>query len=236
MINIPKYQRVMRASAVTLVLLLACALAFGQTGVATTPNSSNAQTTTAGVSGGSTSGSAMAASNDLRILSPKVDQKIGASDISVRYELTNASADAAPSPTYRVQLDGRDPAETLDTSYNFTGLAPGPHTFVVELVDANHTPIIGSEAVVHFTTFVPGANTAPASGTNGSGTQGTTGSPKPHTTGSLLPPPVVKASLPLASNRAAEELPSAGGELPLLSMVGFGVLVGGVISAMRTRK
>jgi hypothetical protein len=223
-------------------LLLATAVALGQTGTASTPTNSNAPNGVANTPG--TSGSAMAASNDLRILSPKVGQKIGASDISVRYELTNTNADAASSPTYRVQLDGRDPVETLDTSSSFNGLAPGPHSLTIELVDANHTPITGSQAVVHFTTFLPGVNGSNGTGangtnpprTNGTTPDGTASPAKPHTTSSLTPPPVVKAKMPLPSESAEAQLPSAGGELPLLSMVGFGVLVGGVISAMRTRK
>ncbi len=163
----------------------------------------------------------MAASNSLRITSPKVGEKIGSTAITLQYQLTDSAASAAASPTYRVQLDGRDPAETLDTEYSFTGLAPGDHTIVVELVDANHTPIAGSQATVHFKTFTPGT-----SGTN----------QKPQTTGALVPPPVVKANLPIPAPNPSDQLPSAGGELPLLSMLGFGVLVGGVISAMRTRK
>lgn len=170
----------------------------------------------------------MAASSSLRILSPTVGQKIGSSDVEVRYELTDSAASAAASPNYRVQLDARDPAETLDTSYTFTGLKPGAHTFTVELVDANHTPIAGSQTVVHFNTFVPGAST-PGS---------TSGTPqqKPKTTGALDAPKIVRASLPLPPESPADKLPNSGGELPLLSMVGFGVLVGGVISALRTRK
>ncbi|MGZ4815959.1 MAG: hypothetical protein ACXVZV_11155 [Terriglobales bacterium] len=160
----------------------------------------------------------MAASNSLRVLSPTLGEKIGSTAVTLRYQLTDSAASAAPSPTYRVQLDGRDPAETLDTEYSFTGLAPGDHTLIVELVDANHTPISGSRAVVHFKTFTPGA------------TQ------RSQTTGALVPPAIIKAELPIPSTNPTDELPSAGGELPLLSMVGFGVLVGGIISAMRTRK
>ena len=164
----------------------------------------------------------MAASNSLRILSPTVGQKIGSTSIDVRYELTNTSADAAPSPNYRLQLDQRDPVETLDTEYNFTGLAPGGHTLTIELVDANHTPITGSQVVVHFNTFTPGVT-------------GSTSS-QPQNTGELMRPQIVKAKLPLPAAAPADQLPNAGGELPLLAMVGFGVLVGGVISALRTRK
>ena len=163
-----------------------------------------------------TESAVMAASNSIRILSPTVDQSLGTTAVTLRYQLTDTAASAAPSPTYRVQLDGRDPAETLDTSYSFTGLAPGEHTLIVELVDANHVPIVGSRAIVHFKTFTPGTEQ------------------RPQTTGTLSPPLIVKAKMPIPA--AADQLPLAGGELPLLSMVGFGVLVGGIISAMRTRR
>jgi len=186
--------------AVIVALFLTSGLAVAQDGPANQP------------------GGFMAASNSLRILSPTVDQKIGNTAVTVRYQLTDASASAAPSPNYRVQLDARDPAETLDTEYSFTGLAPGAHVVTVELVDANHVTIGGSRAIVHFKTFTPAAGS------------------KPQTTGALVPPDLVKATLPLPEVAGAENLPAAGGELPLLSLIGFGVLVGGVISAMRKRK
>lgn len=211
-----------RLSTALCFFLLSVGLSVAQSGVANTPANSNAPNGDAGAS-------VMAASSSLRILSPKVGEKIGSSSIDVRYEMTNTNADAAASPTYRVQLDERDPSETLDTEYNFTGLAPGAHTVTIELVDANHTPIQGSQAVVHFTTFTPGANgTSKAGGT----TPGPTSS-LDQSDGPLAAPRVVKANMPLPSRN---ELPNSGGELPLLSMVGFGVLVGGVISAMRSRK
>ncbi|HVZ16080.1 MAG TPA: hypothetical protein VG897_03110, partial [Terriglobales bacterium] len=82
-----------------------------------------------------------AASDSVRILSPTLGQNLGQSAVTLRYELTNQAATANASPNYRIQLDGRDPIETLDTEYSFTGLAPGNHTIIVELVDANHVPI-----------------------------------------------------------------------------------------------
>jgi hypothetical protein len=168
---------------------------------------------------GNAGSGAMAASSDLKILSPTDGQKIGSTALSVRYEITNTSASAAASPTFQLQLDGRDPVETMDTEYGFTGLAPGKHAVTVELVDANHTPIVGSQAIVHFVTFTPGVGKNPTSELR-----------------SPYSPKVIKAAMPIPSSKPSETLPAAAGELPLLSMVGFGVLVGGVISAMRTRK
>lgn len=181
--------------------------------------------------------SVMAASSSLKIVSPTVGQKIGSTAVDVQYQMTDAGASAAPSPTYRVQLDGRDSSETLDTEYSFTGLAPGPHSATVELVDANHNPIPGSRAVVHFTTFTPGLTPAPAAGTPPTNPAPSNAAPaKPQTTGALSPPQIIKARMPLPPANPADQLPSAGGDLPLLSIVGFGVLAGGVISALRTRK
>ena len=202
---------------IVLSFLAMSAAAAGQTASTGTSATPNQQSSNAAQQ------SVMAASSSLRILSPTVGEKIGSTSLDVRYELTDSGADAAPSPNYRLQLDGRDPVETLDTEYNFTGLAPGAHTLTLELVDANHTPINGSQTVVHFNTFTPGAagSSSPA--------------PKGPTS-ELLPPRIVKARMPLPASNPVDQLPAASGELPLLSMLGFGVLVGGVISAMRTRK
>ncbi len=162
-------------------------------------------------------GAALASSAAIKILSPTIGEEVKDSSITLRFELVNTGMAPDPSPTYRVQLDSRDPVETSSTEQSFTGLQPGDHVIAVDLVDANHTPVGGSHTEVHF--------------------KSGDGSEKPKAAGqtsSLYYPPVVrKAALPLPSEK---ELPSAGGELPLISMVGFGVLIGGIISALKTRK
>jgi hypothetical protein len=218
----------MKASIITafFVPLLSLGVAVGQNGVRMTPPPNpSAPNGVANTPGGSTTGNAMVASEDLRILSPKLGEKIGTSDVIVRYELTNTHADASGFPTFRVQLDGRDPVETTDTSQNFSGVAPGAHTVTIELVDANYTPITGSQATVHFKTFLPGVKKSKAA----PGTTTAPSGPK-QPQASLQPYPVVNASM------RDKNLPSASSGLPLLSMVGFGVLVGGVISGMRSRR
>jgi hypothetical protein len=40
---------------------------------------------------------------------------------------------------------------------------------------------------------------------------------------------------PEAGSSGDKNLPDAGGALPLLSLIGFGVLVGGIVSALKTR-
>lgn len=209
------------------IFVLSLGVAVGQNGARMTPPPNpRAPNGVANTPGGSTTGNITAASNDLRILSPKVGEKVGTSDVIVRYELTNTHADASGSPTFRVQLDGRDPVETTDTSQSFSGLAPGAHTVTIELVDANYTPITGSQAIVHFKTFLPGAKGSKATPGTKAAPRGTNPSPQ----ASLQPYPVVNASL------AEKNLPSASSALPLLSVVGFGVLVGGVISGIRSRR
>ncbi len=185
-------------------------------------------------------GGAMASSSAIKILSPKADENIGSSAVNVRYELLNDGVSASGTPTYRLQLDSRDPVETTSTEQSFTGLAQGNHVLTVELVDANHNPIGGSQTQVQFST----ANQLPAAGANQQQAQPSAPQQAPQAgqpqqsqqpRAELKPGSVTKASLPeqQANN---SELPSAAGDLPLLSMVGFGVLVGGVISAMRTRR
>ncbi|MCU1305937.1 MAG: hypothetical protein JWN45_632 [Acidobacteriaceae bacterium] len=50
-------------------------------------------------------------------------------------------------------------------------------------------------------------------------------------------PPQSKQSKPQnqADTRPARQLPEGGSELPLLSVIGMGILSGGVLSALKTR-
>jgi len=144
----------------------------------------------------------------LRIIAPKDNEKIAQAYVIVQYQQV-APASAASTPTYELRLDGRDPVRTTDTSYTFNGLTPGTHELAIQIVDANGTPILGTSAKVKFQSVNPPA----------------AGGAKPVPTSSLPPLPQ-----PLAS-----DLPNGNGSLPLLSVIGFGILVGGVISALRTR-
>jgi hypothetical protein len=116
-----------------------------------------------------------------------------------------APASAASTPTYELRLDARDPVHTTDTSYTFNGLTPGTHELGVQIVDANGTPVLGTSSKVKFQTVNPPAG----------------GGVTPGPTSSLPPLP--------------SDLPMGNSSLPLLSVIGFGILVGGVISALRTR-
>lgn len=143
----------------------------------------------------------------VRILSPVANQNLGTTYVDLSYELVNPGVSGG-APNYQVQLDAQDPVSTQDTQYTFTGLKPGQHTVVVQLVDANGTPITGGRSTVTFTV------TADAS---------------------QRPSGAAGANENAAAGTGGPELASTASPLPLLSVIGFGVLLGGVVSALRTR-
>ncbi|HWR13947.1 MAG TPA: hypothetical protein VN577_03910 [Terriglobales bacterium] len=199
----------------TLLLLVLPLVAAGQNPnglTGTTPTSQGAK-----VPGSNAPGTTMAASGAIKVLSPKINEKVESSAVTLRFQLQNTGMAPDPSPTYRVQLDSRDPVEITSTEYSFSGIPVGDHVITVELVDANHTPVAASQTQVRFTTVAPGSS---AKQTSSAETESQDVTPKSQA----------------ADSNGSKNLPSAGSELPLLSMVGFGVLVGGVISAMRTRR
>lgn len=157
-----------------------------------------------------------AAPTAIRILAPKPGDKLAQTAVTVQFQLENPGLAAAGFPNFSIQLDGRDPVVTAQTRQNFTGLNAGPHVVVVQLVDANNTPIPGSRAETRFTVAPPAVQPQAA------------------------PPPGEQGNPALPQNDAAisdqgEPLPAASTALPLLSLIGFGALLGGVLSAMRTR-
>ena len=147
-----------------------------------------------------------AAQSALRILSPTAGQLLQQDFVTVRYELANTGISGG-SPNYRVRLDGRDAVITTFNEYTFTGVVPGQHTITVELVDANNTPVANARADVHFNTSQPSAT----------------------------PANTPQDQLREASLASDDNLPGSGSALPLLSVIGFGVLLGGIASALKTR-
>lgn len=144
----------------------------------------------------------------LRITEPKSDARLAQNFVNVQYELTNAGATGG-SPNFRLVLDQRDPVTTIGTSYNFTGLTPGQHKLTIDVVDANNVRVPGAHAELQFVIVNP---------------------PAGQPTSLALP----QSDAP--PNQAADAaLPAASSPLPLLSVIGFGVLVGGIASAMKTR-
>ncbi len=149
----------------------------------------------------------------LRIVSPAAGQMLNQSFVVVKFELTNPGISGG-SPNFRVQLDGRDPVITTFTEYTFTGLRPGEHTLTVDLVDANNNPVPSTRSEIRFNVAQPRPAVAPGQSVAGA-------SKRLQPTG-------------LTSEDDAS-LPEAGSALPLLSVIGFGALLGGIASALRTR-
>ena len=145
----------------------------------------------------------------IRIISPKNGEKLQQSLVTVQYAPLQPAA-ASSRPTFELRLDAQDPVHTTNTSYTFTGLTPGLHDLFIQIVDPNNTPVVGTRSQVRFITLSQTTNTVQPSA-------GSTQSPS-------APNPKEMAMLP-----------DARSSLPLLSVIGFGILVGGVISALRTR-
>ena len=169
----------------------------------------------AGVAVGQTAATATSPPPAIRILSPGAGEKLSQSAVTVQFQLENPGLAAGGFPNYSIQLDNRDPVVTAQTSQDFTGLGPGNHTLVVQLLDANGTPISGTRTELQFSVTAPAAPPQPG-----------------------RPPATVSTDLPqndAVLTDSGESLPAASSALPLLSVIGFGALVGGVISALRTR-
>ncbi|HEY3929903.1 MAG TPA: hypothetical protein VGL89_16145 [Candidatus Koribacter sp.] len=145
----------------------------------------------------------------LRVNTPKANEVVRQDFVHVTYQLVNRGATPATSPNFTVQLDGTDPITTTAYDYTFTGLTLGAHTITVTLVDANGTPIANSSVSTKFTVV-----------------DGTRAPRAPS--GSLFR----KSSMQLASSEISP-LPTP---LPMLSLVGFAVLIGGICTAIRNRR
>ena len=174
----------------------------------------------------------------LRIVSPRPGEKLTSNFVTVRYELLNPGASADSSPNFLVRLDGRDPVRTTDTEFTFSGMTAGTHTVMVELVDANGTPINGTRASAQFTiTQQPTpAEAVPDHTDLIRQTSGGGGARLVYAVWTSPPSQDQGEPAPAPGRRAADrQLPKSSTALPLLSVIGLGVLLGGMISAMRTR-
>jgi hypothetical protein len=180
------------------------ALSFVSAGQTTAPPSSTAGSSTV--------------ANAIRILEPKAGAKLGVDFVQLRYDLENASS-ASGSPIFRLQLDARDPVNTTDTSYTFTGLAPGTHSVSITVVDANGVPVSGTQSEVSFTVSpaAPAPSAAPPRGQGG---------------GSWLSFDLVPRAE--AASSAAMETTDNDVAVPIFWLV-CGIIIGGIISAARTR-
>lgn len=177
---------------------------------------------------------------NLRILTPLNGQRLGVDFVNVQYEITNPAAGVNDLTTFQVQLDSTDPVITSSTEHTFTGLKPGRHTIFVQVVDANGTPVAGTRAEVHFLVLQPSPGPARGSG-NSTQTHSTAYSVNGHVQAAGKQRHV--ENRPQSDNNATtapgsapgNSLPGGGNSLPILSVIGFGVLVGGIASALRTR-
>jgi hypothetical protein len=175
-------------------------------------------------------GAPTSSSTGIRVLTPKIGQKFNTNIVGVRFELTNPRAVAATMPDFRLQMDNTDPIIISTSEYTFTGLSAGDHTLKIELIDANNTPVAGTQVAVPFTVNEPGTVNQQGTTVN---PQGTTPAAVPRSQVSPISPPEYVPTSYLTLDD--DSLPNSGSALPLLSVIGFGVLVGGIATAMKTR-
>jgi hypothetical protein len=174
-----------------------------------------AQTVPSQSNGAAPAPGATQAAQNISILKPAAGEKLRQNFVTITYSLSNPAASAAGTPNFQLRIDAQDVITTTSTEYTFSGLTPGAHTVTVQLVDANGTPISGSQAVVKFSVV---RDTAQMRG------------PKAIEAALRLDPSSIRVQEPTQA-----PIPNAGGALPLLSVIGFGVLLGGIASAMKTR-
>jgi hypothetical protein len=199
-----------------LLTLVATALSTAQNQPPTTTPSGTAQSTTAIVN-------PEAQSAAIRILTPVAGQTLQSNFADLRFELVQPVSSGEPN--FIIQLDGADPVKMTATNYTFSGLQPGLHSVRVTLVDANSSPIQGGSATVQFK--VPAVQ-QPAR----------TDSPRGARQHSNRAIAGVAPEAPIPPELRADgdpNLPLAGSPLPLISLIGFGLLIGGAAQTMRSR-
>jgi hypothetical protein len=184
-------------------------------------------------------GATLPTPGSIRILAPRSGEKISNNFVDFRYELA-APASADGSPTFQVRLDSTEPVRTTDTRYTFTGLQPGRHTLSVEVVDANNIPVQGSRAEVQFNVLAP--RTTPQEESlppRRPNAQLISAAASAQSSGASL----MNAEFQQDASAAPEQeeqtigtLPQSASSLPLLSLIGFAGLVGGLLSARHTRR
>jgi len=152
----------------------------------------------------------------VKILEPKAGARLTVNFVQLRYDLENA-ASASGTPTFRLRLDARDPVDTTDTVYTFTGLAPGPHSVSITVIDANGVPVSGTQNEVRFTVAAAPAPSA---------------APLPKDGGTW----VTFNLVPRAEAASMEAVES--GDADMVSLVLWlicGIIIGGIIAAAKTR-
>jgi hypothetical protein len=166
-------------------------------------------------------------SSGVRILTPVAGQTLESNFVEVRFELVRPSASGEPN--FLVQLDGADPVNMTSTDYTFSELQPGLHSVRVTLVDANKSPVEGASATVQFKVSAIQQPAHQPAHTDGS--RGAIASSNRTVAGAAPSAPIP----PELRNDRDVNLPMAGSPLPLLSLIGFGLLIGGAAQTMRSR-
>ncbi|MEO8724786.1 MAG: hypothetical protein ABI383_01570 [Acidobacteriaceae bacterium] len=95
------------------------------------------------------------AASGLQILAPRSGQKISNNAVTIRWAL-RGDMSVQSVPTFQLRLDADSAVRSVDTSYQFTGLALGAHTVRIDLLDANSNPVPNTFNEVRFTIVQPG--------------------------------------------------------------------------------
>lgn len=199
-----------------LFILVAASLGVTQNQPSPALPAGNAQTTTAAVN-------PEAQSPSVRILTPVSGQMLSSNFVDLRFELVRPALNGEP--IFLVQLDGADPINTSSTDHTFSDLQPGLHSVRVTLVDANNSPAQGGSATVQFK--VPSSQPAHSDASHSSA--------RPHMTLMIVGVPPLAPIPPELRKDGDVNLPLAGSPLPLISLIGFGLLIGGAAQTMRWR-
>jgi len=97
----------------------------------------------------------------VRIVRPRAGQALTNSFVTLHFELVRPNP-AGGENNFVIQLDARDPVNTSEIEYTFTGVRPGQHVISVTEVDANGTPLPDARTEVQFTVSAPGDTAASA--------------------------------------------------------------------------
>jgi hypothetical protein len=169
----------------------------------------------------STSPTAAVAPPSLELFLPLASQSSTSKDVDLHgFEFLRPVPSGEPK--LLVEFDSAAPIPIDEADYTLAELPSGLHVARMTLVDANDQPVQGGSATVRFK--VP--QSARAGGLNA------THLPVPCLRGAAPALPIP----PVLRNDGDPDLPLKGSPLPLISIVGFGLLIGGIVPAMRARK
>ena len=176
----------------------------------------------------------------VRIRTPVADEKfIHTNSVKVRFDVIGPLPSAGK-PNFLVQLDGDEPVHTSNMEQTFSDLASGSHSVSVQLAGDNNVPNSESRADVQFEIAPHPATSSHRAATPVSAhAEAEALNVAPEQNAAQQPPQLsqvaVQQAPPAEIMSISSPLPSAGSALPLISVIGFGVLVSGIASAMKTR-